>query len=124
MEYTDEEKRTHYQILIDTIQFLSNNGRVTEDWMEEHKKLIMKYRRAYMEDMKYVNSEIQDSEFREAAREAEALLSKMVNTIIKQGTFNLQTYLLFCKKINFMVDFVSTYYPESEIESLLSEMKI
>ena len=124
MSYTTEEKHKHYQILIDTIQFLSNNGRVTEDWMEEHKKWIMTYRREYMDDMKYVNPEIQEPEFRQTAIETELLLSKLVNSIIKTGTFNTKTYLMFCNKIKFMIHYVMDYYPESEIDSLLSEMKI
>lgn len=124
MKYTDEERSQHYCYLLETIEFLTNNGRITEDWMEEHKKTIMTYRREYLDDLKYVNQEINDPEFRRACQEAEPLLSKLVNTIIKQGTFHVQTYLVFCQKIKFMVDFVNEYYPEAELDVLISQMKI
>lgn len=124
MPYTDEEKQQHYQYLLDTIQFLTNNGRITEDWMEDHKRSIMTYRREYMDDMKYVNSEVKDLKFREAAIDAETLLSKLVNSIIKKGTFDKKQYLMFCQTIIFMVDFLNEHYPEASLEALLSEMKI
>lgn len=124
MVYTKEEREQHYQYLLDTIQFLTNNGRITEDWMEEHKRVIMNYRREWMDDLKYMNSEIKHPDFRQVCQDAEPLLSKLVNTIIKQGTFHVQTYLVFCQKIKFMVDFVSQYYPEAELDILLGQMKI
>lgn len=124
MSYTESERIQHYDYLIDTIQFLSNNNRITEDWMEEHKKAIMNYRKVWMDNLGYMNPEITDSEFRLMCQEAELLLSKLVNSIIKKGTFDTKSYLLFCEKIKFMVNFVCEYYPETSLEKLLSEMSI
>lgn len=124
MNYTDEEKIQHYRYLVATIQFLVNNERITEDWMEEHKRKIMGYRREWMDNLKYMNTEIDDTDFRQACEDAEPLLSKLVNSIIKQGTFDTRTYLVFCQKIKFMVDFVWEHYPESSLDLLMDQLKI
>ena len=124
MEYTEQQKEYHYRYLVDTIQFLLNKQRITEDWMEEHKVSIMKYRSAFMDDLKYINPEITNLGFREACRESDPLLTKLVNSIIKKGTFDTNTYLIFCQKIKFIVDFISNYYPETSLENLVAQMKI
>jgi hypothetical protein len=124
MEYTEEQKEYHYRYLVQTIQFLLNKERITEDWMEEHKKSIMKYRREFMDDLKYMNVEITNLGFRQACTDADPLLNKLVNSIIKKGTFDVNTYLIFCQKIKFIVDFVSNYYPEASLENLVAQMKI
>ena len=93
MDTFDEERRQqNYAILINTISFLENDGRITEDWMEENKDRITLYRECF-EDFTKINPEIQDPRFRAIAEETEVIMSWLYMEVIRNHTFTVSIFL-------------------------------
>lgn len=103
--YSEDEKFNNFTRLVNTISFLKDGGRITEDWIEEHKQYILMYRELFP-NLNIVNSEIIDSDFREICKKAEVLLAYLYNMVKTQNTFNVKIYgllneyiLKICKEI-------------------------
>ena len=76
-----------------TAAFLQNGGRITEDWIEEHKAHVTKYAE-YFPRFSMVNLENEGEEFRKKATESETILNYLDDTIRKSGTLDLRMYLI------------------------------
>lgn len=122
MSYTEEQCANHYRILVETIEFLLKERRITEDWMEKHKRMIMTYDETFPYGFDNVNQEIDNPEFRDLALTATIAMNILVESINVHKTFNIKQYLKFCKTIKRMVDLV-TEYNDDFMESF-ANMKI
>lgn len=120
--YTREQCERHYEILIETIQFLLNNRTITEDWIEYHKKIILKYDEAFPCGFNYINGEITNSRFRNLAKKAHILLGKLITDIRLQKIFNKNDYKEFCIIIRDMVMIVSN--EDDDFINSFSSMKL
>lgn len=103
-----------------TVTFLTNGGRVTEDWMEEHRLHILKYREMFP-NFAETNEDIKDSDFRKTAQEAEVLLANLVQSIKVNRFFNVRFYLLLNQHMIKMCNYIFT---EDELELCMSKLTI
>lgn len=96
----------NYLRLLQTIQTLESGARLTEDWFCEHTEHILKYRSTFP-DIRRINEDVEDSEFRKKASEAEVILSSLVSEIKSRGTFTVKTYLLLNKRMKDLSELIS-----------------
>jgi hypothetical protein len=90
--YTEDEKHRNFQSLLSTIHYIQSKKRITEDWMEEHKKLILMYRE-YFGDFNRVNIDCTDRTFRKLAADTEMVLNHLVWEIKETRYFTVEMYL-------------------------------
>ena len=125
MEDSEEEDEysnvyENYCRLERTVTFLTNGGRVTEEWMEEHRLHILKYHEMFP-NFSETNQEISDPEFRKTAREAETLLTNLVQSIRTNRFFNVKFYLMLNQHMIKLCQFIFT---EDELEMCMSKLSI
>lgn len=110
----------NYHRVVQTIQTLESGARLTEDWYEEHKKHILKYRDVFP-NFRNINEDIEDIEFRKKADETETILSNLVHEVNTFKTFNLKIYLLLNKRLK---DLCELIWGEQELLDMLSQMRM
>lgn len=103
-----------------TTQYLDHGGRITEDWMEDHKKLILKYR-SWFTDYGNVNLDITEPGFRKCCAEVEELLSHLARSIWSEKTFDVNVYHNFVKHMYQIVETINT---DDEMTMLLSMLEM
>jgi hypothetical protein len=108
----------NYLRLISVIQLIESGARVTEDWVEEHKQHILKYRDAFP-NFRKVNEEMDDSDFRRKADETEVILSNLVHEVITRKTFTVKLYLLLNKRMKELCEII---WGEDELSDMLGRM--
>ena len=101
--YTEDERVKNFDILLDALKTMEG-GKITEDWMEEHKLRIWLYR-SWFTNLSVVNYENKDPQYRAAANIGEECLSKLVQNIKSYGTFDVPTYLKLSTNMKFMVEY-------------------
>lgn len=107
----------NYLRLCETIRHIEKGGAITEDWMEEEKSRIGLYSDVFP-SLSKVNEDIEDSEFRTRAREAEAMMVYLLDEIRRTRTFNVQVYLMLCKHLKRMIDI--TQEEDDLMDSIMS----
>ncbi len=110
----------NYLRLLNTVETLETGVRLSEDWYEEHKTHILKYRDVFM-DFSRVNEEIEDEVFRRKAAETETILSSLVHEIITRGIFTVKMYLLLNKHMKALCEFI---HGEDELLEMLGRMRM
>lgn len=118
MEYADPLQ--NYCRLKTTAVFLQTGGRVTEDWMEEHKKHILKYFEMFPR-FSMINEEIEDQEFRTKAKNTETLLCYLVDSIQKTNTFNTVHYRMLNEHMIYLCE---TIFSEDELSECMSMLNL
>lgn len=103
-----------------TVTFLTNGGKVTEDWMEEHTGHIMKYNEIFPQ-FSQTNLEVTDKIFRTMAYETEGLLSNLVENINHNRFFDVKLYLMLNKH---MLNLTEYLFTEDELEFCMSKLGI
>jgi hypothetical protein len=76
-----------------TTKFLQTGGRITEDWIEEHRRHVRKYCEIFW-NMSEFHPEITDPTFRQKAKEVEVLLEYLRITFDVRGYFQLNQDLI------------------------------
>lgn len=102
-DYTQEQKENHYTTLLDTVRHYETRQRITEDWMEEHKKMILRIRE-YYSNISLANLDIQDRQFRALADDTELILSHLVHEIQTEKTFTVDMYYKMCRNLKKLVE--------------------
>lgn len=77
---------------MNAIEYIRNQNRITEDWMEEHKKRILLYR-DFFGDINLMNPDCKDRRFRMTAADTEMTLNHLVWEIQDTGYFTPDIYL-------------------------------
>jgi hypothetical protein len=108
----------NYLRIVHTVETLEIGIRITEDWMEEHKGHILKYREVFP-NFEIVNPDIEDSEFRTKAKETETLLANLSHQVNTQGTFNVKLYLILNKHMKSMCEII---YGEEQLAEMIQEL--
>lgn len=103
IDYTDQEKSNHYRILLDALHHYETKKRITEDWMEEHKKMIL-IMRDYYTNISLANIDLQDKTFRSLADDSEMLLCHLVYEIKETRTFTVEIYYNLCRNLKRMFE--------------------
>ena len=102
-DYTDEEKANNYGMLLGALRCYETGSRVTEDWMEEHKRMILRIR-DYYTNVSLANLDIQDRQFRALADDTELILSHLVYEIQTERTFTVDMYYKLCRNLKGMFE--------------------
>ena len=118
--YTDDQKYSNYNHIIDVIKHIKTGQRITEDWMEEEIAWIRTIRDFYP-DMSRLNPEIVDKRWRAMAEECELVLSELIWEINETRKFPIALCLRLHENIKKMFDFQLT---DDEIEMLMSRMAV
>jgi len=100
-----DEKEKNYFRIVNTIEFLKNDGRISEDWMEEHKQVILLYRDMFA-DWNMVNEDVHDTKFRKWAYTVEVLLRFLTKEIKVYKRFNKKIYLELNENLLSMINFL------------------
>lgn len=103
-----------------TVTFLANGGRVTEDWMEEHRLHILKYNDMFPNISK-TNVEIRDPEFRKIAQEAEVLMNNLVQGIQVNRFFSIKFYLMLNQHL---IKLSEHFFTQDELDFCMSKLSI
>ena len=111
--FTDEQKNQNWLHVFNAIQFLEKGGRITEDWMEEQKYHILKWR-DWIPNFSTINSEVEESEFRLKCEYTENIMQKLVMMIKETKTFDTNAYLCLLKGIDYIRASVTTVDDISE----------
>ena len=118
--YSDTEKYQNYMQIVNTLKFFENNGHITEDWMEEHKWVIERWR-DWVNDYSEVNNEVTDRSFRKACCEIETLLSYLIKSIRTTKTFDTKVYCILLHKMKYICD---NLFDADELEMLMNNMYV
>jgi hypothetical protein len=110
----------NYLRVVHTIETLESGIRLTEDWFEEHKKHILKYREVFP-NFQTINEYVEDTEFRRKAYETETLLSNLVQEIHVRGVFTPRMYLLLNKRLKELCELI---WNENELLDMFSGMRM
>ena len=121
-EDTDVYSSPHenYLRLLNTIKEIESNSRLTEDWFEEHKHHILKYRDTFP-NFRKVNEEMEDAEFRRKADETETILANLIHELQSRKTFTAKTYLLLNKRMKELCELI---WGEDELLEMLGRMAL
>lgn len=117
---TADEKYQNFLKILRTTQYLDDGGRVTEDWMEEHKGLILQYR-DWIDDFTDINDEIDEPEFRKRCAQTETLIRQLCHSISTTQTFDVKIYHMFMRHMKHIVETVNT---DDDISNLLSMLNM
>lgn len=110
----------NYCRLVSTIEHLKSKKRITEDWMEEHKRIIFEYRQAFP-DLSKANEEVKDRQFRNIAAKGELLLADLIREIKLTRFFTIEDYYELCMCLYNMCHYL---YTDDELNALLESMKL
>jgi hypothetical protein len=98
---TEDQKTANWLQVYNAIKFLENDGRITEDWMEEQKYYILRWR-DWIPDFSTLNQEVEDSTFRQRCVYAEGMMCQLIAMIRETKTFDPSVYLLLLKSIEYI----------------------
>lgn len=117
---TDKQKYQNYLQVVRTLKFVETGSRITEDWMEENKWLILRWR-DWIENFAILNLEVEDEEFRKKCRDTETIIQYLCHSIHTQQTFDPKTYLIFLRHLKYICD---TLFTDDEMEHLMSMLSM
>ena len=117
---TSEQRYRNYKLLLDTNEFFLNGGRITEDWLEEHKVYILRYRSWYS-DYTTMNDEVEDENFRKICRDVETILSYLVMQIDKTNTYDPKVYKILNEYLKNMCECL---FSDDELNELMNNMRL
>lgn len=102
---TENQRENNYLELVAAIEYLKRNGRLSEDWLEDSRALIRKYR-TWWPNMAFMNPEIQDKDFRKMCGEAELLLAELMRGVQSNDFVNVKLFGIFLNKVKLIIDHV------------------
>jgi hypothetical protein len=101
----DSQRENNYLELVAAIEYIERAGRLSEDWLEDSRALIRKYR-TWWPNMAFMNQEIQDKEFRKMCGEAELLLAELIRGVHANDFVNVKLFGIFLNKVKLIIDHV------------------
>lgn len=115
---SDSEKYKNYLEIVEGIQYIENGGRITEDWMEESKTMIAKWR-SWIPDFSTLNPEREDKGFRDAATETELAMAYLCKEIAENSYVDVNMYVVLLKGMKKMCDLT---FEEDDLIELMKMM--
>lgn len=101
---TELERINNYKEIVETINYIkSQEFRLTEDWLEEHKERIMKYR-DWFPSYNLIDPEVEDETFRRKCQETETLMAQLADCVKRQAVFSIKFYLILLEHIKWLID--------------------
>jgi len=123
--YTEDEREYHSDIIDDAIDFLEKKKANFEIPIEEHIDLIISYN-SHMDMLRGTEDIYDTEEYVKLFEHSEILVRYLAEVYHKTGELNLQTYYVFCKTIQKMMQILATDTGESDIgiEQIFQKMKV
>ena len=118
-DFTDDQRYNHYLHIANTLNYLENNGRVTEDWVEENKRAILQWRE-WISDFTDINPEIEEEEFRKRAIQTETLMQYLCRSIKSTGTFDVKVYRILLTNMKYLCDWYAEGDDFAEMINMMS----
>jgi hypothetical protein len=118
--FSEEKKYENYLQIIRTIHFIEHGERITEDWMEDNKNVILTWR-DWIDNFTTLNAEVEDQLFRKKCRDAETIMQYLCHSIRSQKTFDPKTYLIFLHHLKYICD---TLFSDDEMEQMMSMLSM
>lgn len=100
---TENQRENNYLELVAAIKYLERAGRLSEDWLEDSRAMIRKYR-TWWPNMAFLNQEIQDRDFRKMCGEAELLLAELMRGVQSNDFVNVKLFGIFLNKVKAIID--------------------
>jgi len=117
---TENQKFKNYLEITESIGHLKNGSRITEDWMEDNKAMILKWR-DWIENYALINPEVNDRDFRRKCSDIEVILQHLCSTIKYTNTFEVKMYAVL---LNYMKDICEHLFSDHELEELMGNMRV
>jgi hypothetical protein len=117
---TENQKFKNYLEITESIGHLKNGSRITEDWMEDNKQMILKWR-DWIENYALINPEVNDLDFRRKCSDIEVILQHLCSTIKYTNTFEVKMYAVL---LNYMKDICEYLFSDQELDELMGSMRI
>lgn len=124
-ELSDDQRFANYCRLIQTINYIEEENRITEDWMEKQKKFIDDIREGFSMGFQNVNDDIKDRQFRTTAQETEVILNSLLTSIQYDKTFKVSQYHSLLIRILKLFKIANQHYAESdELADFMQKMTL
>ena len=117
---SDSEKYKNYLEIANGIRYIENGGRITEDWMEESKLVIAKWR-SWISDFSTVNPDREDKEFRDAATQCEVAMTYLCKEIAENSYVDVNMYANLLISMKKMCDCI---FSDDELDDLMKMMSM
>jgi hypothetical protein len=123
--YTEDEREYHMDIVNDAINFLEKKKANFEIPIVEHINMIISYN-AHMDMLKGMEDIYDKEEYVKLFEQSEILVRYLAEVYQKTGELNLQSYYVFCKTIQKMMEIIAadTGATKDDIEELFQKMKV
>jgi chemotaxis regulatin CheY-phosphate phosphatase CheZ len=118
--YSDTEKYQNYMQIINALKHIETGQRITEDWMEDNKWLIEKWR-DWIDDYSTINSDMQSRDFRKLCSETETIMQYLIRSIRSTKTFDVKVYTLLLRHMKKICD---TIFSDKEMEDLMEMLSM
>ena len=118
-EITDAQRHQNYLELINAIKYMEDGGRVTEDWSDEGKKYVRKWRE-WIPDFSNINEEREDVTFRKVCNETETIMKYVHGTIVRSNYLDPKLYLLLLQHMRKMIDLITADDEMDDMMKMLS----
>ena len=101
---TEGDRIRNYKEIVETINYIkSQEFRLTEDWLEEHKRRILIYR-DWFPNYNLVDPEVEDETFRRKCQETETLMAHLADCVMRKTVFSVKFYLLLLEHMKWLID--------------------
>jgi hypothetical protein len=117
---TENQKFKNYLEITESIGHIKNGSRITEDWMEQNKEIILKWR-DWIENYALINPEVNDRDFRKKCSDIEVLLQHLCSTIKYTKTFEVKIYAVL---LNYMKEICEYLFSDNELDELMGNMSM
>jgi hypothetical protein len=123
--YTEDEREYHSDIIEDAIDFLEKKKPNFEIPIKDHIDMIIGYN-AHMDMLKGTEDIYDTEEYVKLFEHSEILVRYLAEVYHKTGELNLQTYYIFCKTIQKMMEIIATDTGATDIgiEQMFQKMKV
>jgi len=124
--YTEEEREYHMDIIVDAIDTLERRKPEFEIKIEDHIDLIISYN-AHMDMLKGTEDIYHTEDYVKLYEHSEILVHYLAEVYQKTGELNLQTYYIFCKTVQKMMEIIANDAGdniENKLEIMFNNMSI
>ena len=118
--FTNYQKNENFRELVETLDYLDQKKRITEDWMEQQKTNILRWRE-WIDDFTILNEEIDSDHFRQNCVNAETLVRHLIYSIHTERTFDVKVYHIFLNTIRMICE---TVIELGDINKLMEKMSV
>lgn len=123
MNYSEEEREFHSDIINDAVDFVEKKKVSLEIPIEEHINLLISYNE-HVEDLAGTNDIVDTAEYTKLYEQSKILVRYLIEVYEKTTNINMNTYYTFCKVIEKMMDILFRSVESDELANMFKGMKM